>query len=516
MFDNNLCCLVGSIVDFDNGVALLAASFVPLESGIINEGWSDAHHRLQSLKLDVIHAGHGDKTILDLHNLVAALVLSHLGEELLVLGEGGKVRIGCNLGRNVAVEGISVFVVETLDTNDTVVNEHTEKKEEETAELEVRPVVPELSEIGVLVGDGSVAVVDDHVSDPDTGATETLKDGTKNSRGVAGHEHTKEVIAKDNGGIEDTEAKDVTVVEKHVESIESVLTTVLQRDERSEAEEDGANESTPHTLKTDNKNGVEADVLQKMLLNDNLGSLDDLSENDESATKSNLSSGGGTFFAGGRGGRRHGARGGGGGSLNVGPGRLVKSGESDNNEGESDETDTTPVRGVELTLEEELGEKSREDNHGTTKHLPDRSRNPKKTDVHHSSSAHIAKSRSAHKAVLLPNGHLMGFLLPGAVRINKRLRLRKISSFLLLLALDTTHDLIHNKATKHTDEHSLSLEPWLLELVFVTSIIIDTIHRKDKLLDNNGAGTEGKHTCNNNSCHITHLYILLYNTNNNF
>jgi len=128
-------------------------------------------------------------------------------------------------------------------------------------------------------------VVDEEVGNPDASATETLKDGTKNSRSVLSHKHTEEVIAKDDRGVEDTSAKDATVVEEHVKSLKSLLTTVLLRDVRSEAEQNGARKSTPHALKTNNQNRVKSDLLQKELLNDDLRSLDDLSENDKSATK---------------------------------------------------------------------------------------------------------------------------------------------------------------------------------------------------------------------------------------
>jgi len=198
--------------------------------------------------------------------------------------------------------------------------------------------------------DRDVTVVDDHIDDPDTGATETLKNGTKNSRGVAGNEHTEEVIAEDNKSIEDTEAKDVTVGEEHDQSINGILTTILERDEGSEAEKNGARKSTPHTLKTDDKNGVKADVLQKMLLDNDLRSLNDLSQNDESTAKGDLTSSDGIIiFAAatgdglrrteGRGGRlrRRGRR------EKLGPGRLHESGESDNDERESNEADTSPV-----------------------------------------------------------------------------------------------------------------------------------------------------------------------------
>jgi len=89
-------------------------------------------------------------------------------------------------------------------------------------------------------------------------------------------------------------------VEEHVESLESLLTTDLLRDVGGEAEEDGAGEGTPEALKTDDQNGVELDVLQKVLLDDDLRSLDDLSENDERAAESNLT-GGVALAAGGRG-----------------------------------------------------------------------------------------------------------------------------------------------------------------------------------------------------------------------
>jgi len=343
-------------------------------------------------------------------------------------------------------------------------------------------------------------VVDEEVSDPDASATETLKDGTKNCRSVLSHEHTKEVIAKDNSGIKDTHTKDLTIVEEHVKSLKSLLTTDLLRDVRSEAEEDGARDSTPHTLKTDDQNGVKLDFLQKELLNDDLRSLDDLSDNDKSATKSSLSSGDRSIFI--AGGCRRIFR-----AAVSGKSRAVKSSQSNNDKSESNNANTSPVRSMKLTLKEELGEQSREDNHRTTKHLPDRSSDPKETNVHHSGGAHIAKSGGAHNDILLPMGHLSLLLIaPRAIRINKRFSLRNVLRLLFFFSLlDATHNFIHSKTTEHTNEHSLSLEPGLLKLLHLTIFVGDTSHGKDDLLNNHSAGTEGQHTCDNNTCHITHL-----------
>jgi len=167
---------------------------------------------------------------------------------------------------------------------------------------------------------------------------------------------------------------------------------------------------------------------------------------------------------------------------------------------------------MKVTMQEELGEASREDNHGATKHLPDRGSDPKKTDVHHSSGAHIAKSREAHKAVLFPDRDLRLGLLALLFRVDKRLVLGEIAVLLCLGPLDATHDLVHNKTAEHTNEHSLGLEPGLLELV-IDAVLTVTPHRKDKLLYDNGAGTEEQHTCNHNTCHITHLLSIALSIN---
>jgi len=325
-------------VDFDDSIALLGVLLVPGLASGYNHCWSDAHQRLQSFELDVAHLRDVKESPLDLIALLATLELLDRIDKLLVSSIRNKVRIAGQLGRNRAAEGILVDVVHTLDTDNAVIHEHAEKKEQETAELEVRPVAPELTE---AVAGWLDNVVDEEVGDPDASATETLKDGTKNCRGVLSHEHTKQVVAKDNGGIEDTSSEDGTVVEEHVKGFESLLTTVLLRDVRSEAEKDGARDGTPETLKTDNEHGVENDLLQKILLNDDLGSLDDLGENDQSAAKGSL-----------------------GGSVRAIAGLLlraadgergaVQGGKSDDDEREGDDADTSPVGGVELTLEEEL------------------------------------------------------------------------------------------------------------------------------------------------------------------
>jgi len=275
-------------VDLNDRIARAGGLGPPLLVGSGDHFWSDAHHDLESLESDVVHAGDGKESVLDGTDLLAALELLHGLDKLGVHGIRSKILVESHLGRDGATERILIDVVHTLDTDDTVVDEHTEKKEEETAELEVRPITPELTKVGIRTDDN---VVDEEVGNPDASATETLKDGTKNSRSVLSHKHTKEVIAKDDRGIEDTSAKDVAVVEEHVKSLKSLLTTDLLRDEGGEAKKDGAGDGTPEALKTDDKNGVKVDVLKKVLLNDDLGSLDDLSNNDQSATKSGLSSG---------------------------------------------------------------------------------------------------------------------------------------------------------------------------------------------------------------------------------
>jgi len=235
------------------------------------------------------------------------------------------------------VERISVFIVEAFDTGNAVIHEHAEKKEEETAELKVRPVTPDLTIVRIGTNND---VEDEEVGNPDASATETFKDSTKNSRSVASNEHTKEVITKDNSSIKNTEAKDLAVVEEHVKGIKSILTTILLGDVRSEAKEDRANDGTPHTLKTDNENRVKNDLLKEVFLNDDLRSLDNLSDNYESTAKSSLSSGGLLIR------RRRSLR------AILRETRSIKGSESDNDKSESDNTNTNPVRSVEIALKE--------------------------------------------------------------------------------------------------------------------------------------------------------------------
>jgi len=261
----------------------------------------------------------------------------------------GKVRIGLHLRFDWATERILIDVVETLDTDNAVINEHSEKKEEETAELEVRPITPDLTKAWIRTNDD---IEDEEVGDPDASATETFKNSSKNCRSVLSHEHTKEVIAKDNRGVEDTSAKDVTVVEEHVKSLKSLLTSIILRDVSGEAKKDGARDGTPETFKTDNKNRIKIDLLKKELLNDNLRSLDDLSENDKSATKSNLSSGVSLLFgliAG-----RHRAAAVFAAAASLRKFGAVKGSESDNEKSESDNANTNPMRSMKLTFKEEL------------------------------------------------------------------------------------------------------------------------------------------------------------------
>jgi len=80
-------------------------------------------------------------------------------------------------------------------------------------------------------------------------------------------------------------------MEEHVESIKSLLTSIVSRDERSEAKKNRTSKSTPHTFKTHNKNRVENDGLQKELFDNDLSCLDNLSNNDKNTTKSALKSG---------------------------------------------------------------------------------------------------------------------------------------------------------------------------------------------------------------------------------
>jgi len=136
-------------------------------------------------------------------------------------------------------------------------------------------------------------------------------------------------------------------VEEHVKGIKSSLTSIISGDERSEAEEERANDGTPETLKTDDKNRVEDDGLQKEFFDDDLRSLDNLSDNDKSATKGDLGSA--VFLS-----RRGGGIGDGRGADELWSVGLHKSGKSDDNKSESDKTDTSPVRSMKLALKEDL------------------------------------------------------------------------------------------------------------------------------------------------------------------
>jgi len=329
-----------SVTDLDDSVArsgCLCLFLSPSPVSISNHLRSDTYHGFKSLELHVIVAKDLHDGVLESSGPLTVLVLLNVLDKLLVGGIRSEILDGGHLGGDGAAERILIDVVHTLNTDDTVVDEHTEKKEEETAELEVRPVTPDLTEARIRTKDN---VEDEEVGNPDASATETLKDGTKNSRSVLSNEHTKEVVAKDDRGIKNTSAKDVAIVEEHVKSFKSLLTTNLLRDVGGEAKEDGAGDGTPEALKTDNKDGVKLDVLQKVLLNDDLRSLDDLSDNDERAAKSGLSLG----VSLGAGGRR----------VILGQIRGVKGSESDDEKRESDDANTSPVRGMELTLKEEL------------------------------------------------------------------------------------------------------------------------------------------------------------------
>jgi len=482
------------VLNFDDRITSLCTLGVPPLVSSSDHSRGDADHRLEGLEVNVIHTRNAEETVLDSKSLFTALECLHILNELLVGDVRLEVGVGSHLGSDVAAERIPIDVVKTFNTDNAVIHEHDEKEEKETAELEVRPVAPHLTKLISVLSENNV--VDEQVGNPDASATETFKNGSKNSRSVLSNEHTKEVVAKDNRGVEETEAKDLAVVEEHVKSLKSLLTSIVLRDVRSEAEKNGARDGTPHTLKTDDQDGVKNDLLQKVLLNDDLGSLNDLSDNHKSAAKSNLT-GGSVFAAGGRVIIR----------ADLGKIRAVEGSECDDDKSEGNNANTSPVRSMELTLKEELGEESREDNHGTTEHLPDGGSDPQKTNVHHSSSTHITESRSAHNAVLLPDSHLLlGGGSPGTIRIHKRLNLRNLLLGLvpLLCTLDATHDLIHCKTAKHTDEHGLSLEPRLLELLGGTVLCL-TVHGKNQLLDNYSAGTEGKHTRNHDASHVTHL-----------
>jgi len=94
---------------------------------------SDAHHRLESLKLHRIVAKDLHDGVLESSCPLAALVLLHVLDELLVVGIRSKVLVKSHLGGDRAAERILVDVVHTLNTDDAVIDEHAEKEEEETA-----------------------------------------------------------------------------------------------------------------------------------------------------------------------------------------------------------------------------------------------------------------------------------------------------------------------------------------------------------------------------------------------
>ena len=168
---------------------------------------------------------------------------------------------------------------------------------------------------------------------------------------------------------------------------------VISGSELDDGEDDGTDETTPETLQTDNEGRRSLDVLEEELLNDDLGGLDDLGEDDEADGKNDITGGGVLGIT------EH--AGSGGGSSGGGVIEVDDGGKSDNDETDADGGHGGPLEGVVSLLEEDHGDDSREDDHGTTEHLPDGSREVEETDVHEAGGTEIAEGRSTDVNVLL-------------------------------------------------------------------------------------------------------------------
>ena len=352
------------------------------------------------------------------------------------------IQIECEelrLRLSVAFLLLLIRVVETVDAKDAVVDEQTAKEENETAELQIRPVGPLLSKVALSAVDG---VEDEEVDHPDTGSTDGFEDGSDDGSRDVGDEHAEEVVAEDDARVEDDRREDSRVLAEHDEGVDRVF---LERpgNVRDDDEQQRAHDASPQTLETDNEDGIDRDAFQQVLLNDDLRGLDDLCADDKHDADG--------FLRRARGGC---ARGGFGVSV------LHKRRERDNAQRKHDCADADPVEEEQLTLEEELGEERREDDHRTTEHLPDTGGDPQQADVHRSSGTHIAARRSDNNEVLLETRAAFLIVLNTSASAHER------HSFAVLAGLcvsDAAENLVDDQAASHTDEHGFGLEPRLLE-----------------------------------------------------
>lgn len=314
--------------------------------------------------------------------------------------------------------------------------------------------------------------MNDNVDNPNTEGTDSFHNGSVDSRVGLGNHHTEKVVEENTENVEDNKPLKGGGLANHDEGINGIFMEHFSNKRNLGAsvvdtpDNETTNETTPETLKTDNEGSSSLNVLKKIFFNDNLRSLNDLSTNDQGDSHNNLTSGS---------------------SLLITAVSEERS-SSNSNETNGDESNTEPVVAVILSLKEDDGHNGRENDHGTTEHLPNGGIKIEQTNIHQASSTKIAHSRSSNVEIM--------FAVLNRIVDNFTSKLSLSISLLGSLALSAhTNDLVDNKARKHTNEHRLSLEPWLLELMDFSKTTF-SFNIEDELLDGDGSCTEEKHTGN--------------------
>jgi len=264
--------------------------------------------------------------------------------------------------------------MDTRQLDDTVVDKRRDEEEKETSQFKEGVLVPNLT-IRRTRLDG----LDDKTDDPNDSSTDSLKDCTVDGTEGVSDKHTIAVVEEHSSAEEKNSEDQALAGSKADEGIDGVLKRVVlhlgviaARDDVSDGTSNKDHEkSTPKTLKTDNTQRGKSKIFQKELLSHDLTSLDDLRANDESNTNSHAEGVGITL-------------------------RLRDQETSSTDDAKSDEAsgDTDELVGLNATArKEDTRKNSRENNHGTTKHLEDGNRHIDKTVGHHSRSNKIKRSR---------------------------------------------------------------------------------------------------------------------------
>ena len=137
--------------------------------------------------------------------------------------------------------------------------------------------------------------IDNDIDNPNTHGTDSLQNGSVHSRERLSDHHTEEVVEQNGQNVEDDQPHQSLAVSKHVEGLNGILMEhshnqiTLRVRVLDNKQTKSTNETTPHSLKTNNQGSSSLHILKKILLNDNLGSLNDLSANDQTNGHRNLS-----------------------------------------------------------------------------------------------------------------------------------------------------------------------------------------------------------------------------------